>query len=61
MATKYVYATIQLTIQVDDGVSLDEALHDMDYAFKSQTPGAEVIDTEWMESDKRDAHGREEP
>lgn len=49
--TTYVVATIRLKIESDKGTDIDEVLQDMDYNFKSQTPGATVADTEWLESD----------
>lgn len=49
--TKYIVATIRIQVEMDKGVKIDDVLKDMDYNFKSQTPGAEVADTEWLESD----------
>ena len=51
MATKYVIATIRIQVELDKGVDIDEVLQDMEYDFKSQTPGAHVADTEWLETD----------
>lgn len=47
----YVTATIRIKIVSYKGVKIPDVLDDMDYNFKSQTPGAEVADTEWLESD----------
>ena len=48
--TIYVCATIRLQIEKDVKVDINDVLADMDYNFKSQTKGAEIADTEWLES-----------
>lgn len=52
--TVYAYATIRIQIETDDNVDINEVLEDMDYNFKSQTKGAEVADTDWIDTELED-------
>ena len=49
---KFVYAVIRLQVDVDDSknINLNDALFEMEYNFKSNTEGLEVLDTDWMET-----------
>lgn len=42
----YVNVTTRLIIRADEGVSIEEVIHEMDYNFTSQTEGANIEDTE---------------
>lgn len=42
----YVTVTVRLIIDQEDGVETTEVIDNLDYNFTSQTPGADIIDTE---------------
>ena len=47
MARKvYVNVVTRLIINAEEDLSVNEIVCDMDYNFKSQTKGAEIVDTE---------------
>jgi hypothetical protein len=43
-----IYLTLSLKLQVtaDEGVEISEVIQEMDYNFKSQTDGADIVDSE---------------
>ena len=40
----YVDVSVRLIVECDEGLSIEEILSDMDYNFKSNTDGGEVVD-----------------
>jgi len=42
----YVDVKVRLVIRADEGQPINEVLHNMDYNFTSQTPGADIEDTD---------------
>jgi hypothetical protein len=42
----FVQVTVSVVINMDEGIEVSEVLNDMDYNFKSNTNGADVVDTE---------------
>jgi hypothetical protein len=52
----YVNVTVRLIIQVEEGISLDNVMSDMDYEFTASDETANVIDTEiteWQITDSK--------
>lgn len=45
----YVRVVTRLEVEVDNNVSMDEVLQEMDYQFTSQTSNAQVVDTEMVD------------
>lgn len=42
----YVTVTTRLILDMDEGIEVADVISEMDYTFKSQTEGADVLDTE---------------
>lgn len=42
----YLEVKVRLIVDMEDGVEVDEFMSDMDYNFKSQTEGVDVVDME---------------
>lgn len=42
----YLEVKVRLIVDMEDGVEVDEFMADMDYNFKSQTEGVDVVDME---------------
>ena len=42
----YVEVTCRVIINAEEGVPVEDILSDMDYEFKSNTEGADIVDTE---------------
>lgn len=42
----YVNVTVRLIVDIDEKVSIEDVISDMDYNFSSQTDGAEVAQTD---------------
>jgi len=56
MRKVYVEVTTRLIIRADDEQPIDEVLENMDYAFYSQSKGANIEDTEirdWEVTDSK--------
>jgi hypothetical protein len=47
--------TLSLTVEInEDLTTLTDFITDLDYEFKSQTEGAEILYTNWLDCDDRD-------
>ena len=55
MRKVYVEVKTRLIINVDEGVSVDSVIEDMDYSFTSQNDGADIVDTEIQEWEVTDS------
>lgn len=44
MKKVHVEVTVDLIVEVDEGVDVNEVLTDMEYHFESRTPGADITD-----------------
>ncbi len=56
MARKvYITVTTKIILDMDEGIELDEVMSDMDYNFKSQTDGVDVVDTEMQDYEVTDS------
>ena len=49
MRKVYVTVKTRLIISMDEGVSVEGVLENMDYSFSSSTEGADIIDTELVD------------
>jgi hypothetical protein len=45
MRTIYIDVTVRLTIQMEEGIEVQEVI-ELDYNFNSETEGADVVDQE---------------
>ena len=46
MRKVYVNLQVRMILNMNEGVEVGEVIDEMDYNFKSQTTGADIIDTE---------------
>lgn len=51
----YIQLTVGLVIQLDDGLDVEDVINDLDYGFRSQTDGADVIMEEIKEFEVQDS------
>lgn len=51
----YVQLTVGLVIQLDDGLDVEDVVNDLDYGFRSQTDGADVIMEDIKEFEVKDS------
>ena len=45
MRKVYVEVKVLMTINAEEGVSIGDVIDECDYEFKSQTTGADIVDT----------------
>jgi len=46
MRKVYVEVKVRLIVNAEEGVEIGEVINECDYEFKSQTTGADIVDTE---------------
>ena len=51
MIEKVVYAKVKVVVCQSEDIDTEEILDDMEYSFESNTPGAEISDTEIVDWD----------
>lgn len=55
MRKVYINVTVRVIVELEEGVSIFEVLDECDYDFVSNTPDAEIIDTELADYDILDS------
>ena len=55
MRKVYVNLTVRLIIQAEEGIEISDIIDEMDYSFKADTEGAEIVDTEIQEHEITDS------
>ena len=51
----YVNVTVRLVIRADEGVDISNVIDEADYSFKSNNPGADIEDTEIVNTEITDS------
>ena len=55
MRKVYVNVTVRLVIRADEGVDISNVIDEADYSFKSNNPGADIEDTEIVNTEITDS------
>ena len=55
MRKVYVNVTVRLVIRADEGVDISNVIDEADYSFTSNNPGADIEDTEIVNTEITDS------
>lgn len=55
MRKVFITLTVHLTVDADEGISMDEVVQEMDYNFMSETDGADIVDTQIVDFEVTDS------